>query len=190
MLFSSSASAGVSGNLYGTISSTFTPTGHHYTDAVNILSTSQTTKQSLQPQPLIKAEVFDQTEQVNFRKSQLLYQQIFQPQHYFGPNRFCSQFVEEWQLGSGRDEQLSNHIVLPYNKQMYSKATEDNDKKDETYRQSVSHNIPIRATSDSQQLLSPHVQNTKLLNNMFQRIMPQDAAERHVPSNWLSAGWL
>jgi E1A/CREB-binding protein len=99
--------------------------------------------------------------------------QIFQEQHYFEPNRPCSLFVREWKLSSGRDEQISSQGVLPYNNEpMYSKANEDSDKIDHTSQEFVYHNIPIRVKSYSRQLFSPHVQNTKLMNNnMVQREM-------------------
>ncbi|KAG0516051.1 hypothetical protein BDA96_10G329800 [Sorghum bicolor] len=163
-------------------------------DATNMLSTSrtkfalltsQTTNQTLQPKPLIKSEVLDQTDKVNFRELQLPCKQIFQEQHYFEPNRPCSLFVREWKLGSGRDEQISSQGVLPYNEPTYSKANEGSDKIDHTSQQFVHHNIPIRVKSYSRQLFSPHVQNT----NMVQREMSEDAAEQHVSSNWHLPGY-
>jgi len=110
-------------------------------DATNMLSTSrtksalltsQTTNQTLQPKPLIKSEVLDQTEKVNFRELQLPCKQIFQEQHYFEPNHPCSLFVRECKLSSGRDEQILSQGVLPYNEPTYSKANEDSDKIDHT----------------------------------------------------------
>ncbi|RCV23088.1 hypothetical protein SETIT_4G271400v2 [Setaria italica] len=186
-------SAFVSGNLHGTVSSTLKPIGNQMNAANTLptsrmecaLLTSQTTKQSLQPKPVIKAEVLDQTENVIFTKSQLPYQH--QQQHYFEPNRPCSQFVKGSHLGSCCDEQLSNQGALPYNELMYSKATEDNDKSDQMYRQYVSHNN-IQITSGSQQLLSSHAKNTELISSMFQRPMSQDATEQHVSSDWPNAG--
>ncbi|CAL4966502.1 unnamed protein product [Urochloa decumbens] len=185
-------SACVSGNFHGTVSSTLKPTGNQMNDA-NIFSTSrtecalltsQTAKQSLQPKPVIKTEALDQTEKVTFRKLQLPYQH--QQQHYFEPNRPCSQFVKEPHLGSSCDEQLSNQAVLPYNELMYPKATEDNDNRDQPYRQYVSQNN-IQITLDSQQF-SSHAKNNELMNSMFQRTMPQDAAEQYVSSEWPNAG--
>ncbi|XP_062229754.1 probable histone acetyltransferase HAC-like 1 [Phragmites australis] len=178
-----SAGMSVYGTFYGTVSSVLTPTSH-------------TTKKPFQPKPLIKAEVLDQKEKVNIRKSHLSYEQL-QQQRQFKPNRPCSQFVQnqgilsrinslkQCQLGSGRDERLSDERVLPYNEPMYSKATEDSDKRDQTSQQFVSKN--------SQQLLSPHVANTILTNKQFrddfcQRTMSQDAAQQPISSDGLIAG--
>jgi E1A/CREB-binding protein len=182
----------VSGNFHDTISSTLKPTGNQMNAANTLptsrmectLHTSQTTKQPLQPKPVIKTEVLDQTENVIFSKSQLPYQH--QQQHYFEPNRPYSQFVNEPHLGSYCDEQLSNQGALPYNELTYSKATEGNDKSDQMYRQYVSHNN-IQITLGSQQLLSSHAKGTKLVNSIFQRPMSQDATE-HVTSDWPNAG--
>ncbi|KAF8689726.1 hypothetical protein HU200_041676 [Digitaria exilis] len=146
--------------------------------------TSQTTKQSFQPEPFIKAEVLDQTENKNTWKPLLPCQQVFQQQHYFEPNSPCSQFVKELQLGSYHDEHVSDQGVLPYNNElMYWEATEDTGKSEQTYRQYALHNN-IQSPSDSQQLLSSHVKNTI----MFQRTMSQDAAEQHISSGLLNAG--
>jgi len=131
------------------------------------LLTGQTNKQLFQPKPVIKSEVLDQTEKVNFRKSQFPYQH--QQQNYFEPNHPCSQFVKESELGSCHDEQLSYQGILPCNELMYS------DKSNQTNRQYVSHDN-IQVTTDSQQLLSSHVKKTELRNSMFQKTMSQDAA--------------
>ncbi|PUZ59198.1 hypothetical protein GQ55_4G021300 [Panicum hallii var. hallii] len=130
-------SACVSGNFYGTVSSSSTPTGNQNMNAAQILSTSrsefalltsQTTKQPLQPKPVIKAEVLDQTEK----------------------------FVKESELGSCRDEQLSKQGILPYNELMYS------DKSNQAYRQYVSHNNIQRTMSQdaAEQHVSPDWLNT------------------------------
>uniref|UniRef100_A0A0A9TUP9 histone acetyltransferase n=1 Tax=Arundo donax TaxID=35708 RepID=A0A0A9TUP9_ARUDO len=208
-----SAPMSVSGNFYGTVSSALTPTSNQSTNAAKLLSVSrmnsgllasQTTKQPCQPKTLIKAEVLDQKENINLRKSQLSHEQLLQKQHQFKPNCPCSQFVKnqgvlsssnslkQCQLGSGYDEQLLDQGVSLYDNLMNAKATGDSDKRDQTAEEFAAQNIHIRVTSDSQQKLSPHVTNTISMNkhiqdDFCQRTMSQDASQQPVSSDTLIA---
>ncbi|KAL6603524.1 hypothetical protein ACP70R_043885 [Stipagrostis hirtigluma subsp. patula] len=205
----SSLGISVCGNLNGTVSSTLTPASNQNMDAAKVWSnsrtnsgllTSQTTRQSLQPEPFIKAKLLDQKENLNVRELQLSHERLLQQQHQSMPNHPGSQFeqnlsvlsqansLKQCNLGSGYDEQLLDQGVSLFSNLMYPKAINDSYKRNHTSEQFIAQNNHIRAISDSQQLLSPHVTNKKNLDDFYQRKTTEDEAQQPVSSNWLIAG--